>query len=133
VIAVDSSVWIDFLADRPTPQVKLLDGYLAHHASDIALVDIVLTEVSRGLREQDVQRVESMLLELDVLRIQWLSDFRAAAGLYRAAKQSGVTVRGTVDCLIAAVCIREGVPLLHRDAEFDRLADISELMTIRVS
>ncbi len=43
MIAVDSSVWIDFLADRTTPQVNLLDGYLSHNPSEIALVDIVLT------------------------------------------------------------------------------------------
>jgi hypothetical protein len=132
VIAVDSSVWIDFLADRPTPHVKLLDGYLEHKASEVALVDIVLTEVLQGLPAEHAHRVESMLCDLDVLRLQWITDFRAAAGLYRAARKSGITIRGTIDCLIAAVCIREEVPLLHADADFDRLADISELVTIRV-
>ncbi|HEX5402439.1 MAG TPA: PIN domain nuclease [Pseudonocardiaceae bacterium] len=132
MIAVDSSVWIDFFAGRATPHVNLLDGYLERYASEIALVDIVLTEVSRGLNDRDVHRVEGLLLDLDVLRMQWISDFRAAAGLYRAARNSGVTIRSTVDCLIAAVCIRENVPLLHADADFDRLAEISELTTIRV-
>jgi predicted nucleic acid-binding protein len=132
MIAVDSSVWIDYLRDRPTPQVELLDGYLADHASDVALVDVVLTEVLCGLREEHVQRVEPMLLDLAVLQMQWLPDFRAAAGLYRAARKTGVTIRSTVDCMIAAVCIREHVSLLHSDADFDRLSEISELTTIRV-
>lgn len=58
-------------------------------------------------------------------------DNRAAAGLHRAARESGVTIRGTVGCLIAAICIREGATLLHADADFDRLAEISELSTVR--
>ncbi len=133
MIAVDSSVWIDYLGARPTPQTLLLKGYLTRNPSEIVLVDIVLTEVLRGLREEDVRRIETALLELDVVRMQWVADFRAAAGLYRAARTAGFTIRGTVDCLVAAVCIREGVTLLHRDTDFDRLADISELSTIRVS
>jgi predicted nucleic acid-binding protein len=132
MIAVDTSVWIDFFADRPTPQVNLLDGYLARFPGEIALVDVVLTEVLRGLKDKDVHRVESILLDLDVLKLQWISDFRAAAGLYRAARQSGVTVRSTVDCLIAAICIREDATLLHADVDFERLAGITQLSTIKV-
>jgi predicted nucleic acid-binding protein len=132
MIAVDTSVWIDFFADRPTPQVNLLDGYLTRFPGEIALVDVVLTEVLRGLKNKDVPRVESVLLDLDVLKLQWITDFRAAAGLYRAARQSGVTVRSTVDCLIAAVCIREDATLLHADVDFERLAGITHLSTIKV-
>jgi predicted nucleic acid-binding protein len=132
VIAVDTSVWIDFFADRPTPQAKLLDSYLAGRPSEVALVDIVLTEVLRGLADEDVPRVEATLLELDVLKMRWISDFRAAAGLYRCTRKSGVTIRSTVDCLIAAVCIREDVPLLHADVDFDRLSELTELSTVRV-
>ncbi|HEX4700976.1 MAG TPA: PIN domain nuclease [Pseudonocardiaceae bacterium] len=131
MIAVDSSVWIDFLAGRPTPQVTVLEGYLSRNASEIAMVDIVLTEVLQGLPSGHVHRVEETLLDLDVLHLHWISDFRAAAGLYRAARKSGVTIRSTIDCLIAAVCIREDVTLLHNDIDFDRLADISQLSTLR--
>ena len=132
MIAVDSSVWIDFFANRPTPHVSFLERYIRRNPSEIALVDIVLAEVLQGLGDDDVPRVESTLLDLDVLKMQWISDFRAAAGLYRCARKSGVTIRGTVDCLIAAVCIRENVPLLHADADFDRLAELTQLTTIRV-
>jgi predicted nucleic acid-binding protein len=131
VIAVDSSVWIDFLTDRPTPQVGVLESFLMRDPTEIALIDIVLTEVLRGLRDEEVARVESQLAELDVLRMQWMTDFQKAAALYRAARKSGVTIRSTVDCLIAAVCIRAGVPLLHSDVDFERLSDVSELATIR--
>lgn len=132
MIAVDSSVWIDFIAGRPTPQSLFLKQSLLREPGQIALIDVVFTEVMRGLHDKDVQRIEANLLQLTVLRMEWLRDFRAAAGLYRAARKSGVTIRGTVDCMIAAVCIREGALLLHTDADFDRLSEISELATIQV-
>ncbi|HEY3610178.1 MAG TPA: PIN domain-containing protein [Pseudonocardiaceae bacterium] len=132
MIAVDSSVWIDFLAARPTPQARLLENYLTQKPSEIALVDIVLTEVLQGLPPDRVAQIESVLLDLEVLHLRWISDFRAAAGLYRAARKSGVTIRSTIDCLIAAVCIREQATLLHTDGDFDRLAELSELATIKV-
>jgi hypothetical protein len=132
MIAVDSSVWIDFIAGRPTPQSLYLKNHLMRSPSQIVLIDIVFAEVMRGLQEKDVARIESILLDLSVVRMEWVRDFRAAAGLYRAARKSGVTIRGTVDCLIAAVCIREGVSLLHADADFDRLSQMTELATIKV-
>jgi hypothetical protein len=132
MIAVDSSVWIDFIAGRPKPQSLLLKNYLSRSPSQIALIDLVFTEVMRGLPDKDIPRIEATLLELPVFRMEWVRDFRAAAGLYRAARNSGVTIRSTVDCLIAAVCIREGASLLHTDIDFDRLSEISELATIKV-
>ena len=58
---------------------------------------------------------------------------RSAAQLYRRARASGVTIRKTLDCLIAAPCIRTGAPFLHADADFDRLASCSGPSDIRVS
>jgi predicted nucleic acid-binding protein len=56
-----------------------------------------------------------------------LNDFDFAAELFRRARKTGHTIRRSTDCMIAAVCIRENVPLLHDDADFDRIADVSEL------
>ncbi|HEY1277089.1 MAG TPA: PIN domain-containing protein [Thermoleophilaceae bacterium] len=52
---------------------------------------------------------------------------RRSASLYRTARGHGVTVRKTLDCLIAAPCVRTGAPLLHADADFDRLASCTPL------
>jgi len=62
-----------------------------------------------------------------VLRLEGLDDFSLAASLYRTARAKGVTIRKTLDCLIAAPCVRTGAPLLHSDADFDRLASCSSL------
>lgn len=134
MIVVDTSVWIDWFADRSTPPVEFFADSLENLSQSFALVDVVYTEVMQGIRhEKDVRRVEGALSRFDLLRLGELADFRAAAGLYRAARRKGITIRSTIDCLIAAVCIREDVPLLHSDRDFDRLAELTTLSVVDFS
>jgi predicted nucleic acid-binding protein len=134
VIAVDTSVWIDFFAGRSSPQVEYLSGCIEFGYEEIALTDIVLAEILQGLStDRDVDRVEDRLSVFEVLLLRSLADFRKAASLYRTARRKGITVRRTSDCLIAAVCIRENVPMLHADSDFDHLASATELAVVRVS
>jgi hypothetical protein len=134
VIVVDTSVWIDFFAGRDPPHVTHLVGCLHRGDEEIALTDLILTEVLQGLRtEREVQRVDDHLSVFEILRLHDLSDFRRGAALYRAARRQGVTISRTRDCLIAAVCVRERTPLLHADADFDRLAKVTDLVTVPVA
>jgi predicted nucleic acid-binding protein len=71
------------------------------------------------------------LAPFEVARLQSLDDFRLAAALHRAGRKAGTPIRTTTDCLIAAVCIREGLPLLHDDRNFDHLAKLSDLAVVR--
>ena len=126
MIAVDTSVWIDFFRGATTPAVErfvtLIDD------AGIAITDVIQTEILQGLRsEADVRRVERRLAPFEVLRLEELDDYRRAASHYRGARRKGITIRRTLDCLIASVCIREDVALLHADADFDRLASCSAL------
>jgi predicted nucleic acid-binding protein len=127
VIVVDTSVWIDVLVGRQTRQarrcVELIEG-----GDPVALTDVIFTEILQGLRSDDeAEVVERHLRAFPVLRLEGLDDFTLAASLYRRARQEGVTIRNTLDCLIAAPCVRTGAPLLHADADFDRLASCSSL------
>jgi predicted nucleic acid-binding protein len=127
VIVVDTSVWIDVLNDTSAPQaakcVELIEA-----GQPVALTDVILTEILQGLRsDREASRVERHLRAFPILRLAELDDFVLAAGLYRAARRAGVTIRKTLDCLIAAPCVRTGVPLLHADADFDRLAACTPL------
>ncbi len=127
MIVVDTSVWVDFFRDQSTPKVEKFVALVEDDAG-IAITDVILTEILQGLRsERDVRRVERRLEFFEVLRLNDLDDFRRAATLYRGARRKGVTIRRTLDCLIASVCIREDVPLLHADVDFDRLASCSAL------
>lgn len=133
MIAVDTSVWVDLFRDTDTPQSKFLARSLDLGDEDFALTDVVLTELLQGLRtDRDAARLQRTLASFAVLRLRNLSDFRAAATMYRRARQRGVTIRRTTDCLIAAVCVRDGVPLLHSDVDFDRLAKVTPLSIVDV-
>ncbi len=127
MIVVDTSVWIDVLSGRRTRQAKrcvdLIEG-----REPVALTDVIFTEVLQGLRSQDeAELVERHLRAFPILRLEGLDDFALAASLYRTARKQGVTIRKTLDCLIAVPCVRTGAPLLHADADFDRLASCSPL------
>jgi len=127
VIVVDTSVWIDFLGGRRTRQA-LRCAELIENGDPVAITDVILTEVLQGLRsEGEAQLVERHLRAFPVLRLEELDDFVLAADLYRTARAEGVTIRSTIDCLIAAPCVRTGAPLLHSDADFDRLASCTPL------
>jgi hypothetical protein len=94
----------------------------------IALTDVVLTEILQGLRsEREARTVERHLRAFPILQLGGLDDFVLAAELYRSARRAGVTIRKTLDCLIAAPCVRTGAPLLHADSDFDRLASCTAL------
>jgi len=127
VIVVDTSVWINFFRGTVTPAVERFVE-LVNDDAGIAITDVILTEILQGLRsEADLRRVERRLAPFEILRLESLDDFRRSAALYRVARRRGITVRRTLDCLIASVCIREEVALLHADADFDRLASCSAL------
>lgn len=127
MIVVDTSVWIDVLNERRSPQatrcIELIEG-----GEPIALTDVVVTEILQGLRsDREARLVERHLKAFPILRLSNMDDFVLAADLYRAARRAGVTIRKTLDCLIAAPCVRTGAPLLHADADFDQLATCTPL------
>jgi predicted nucleic acid-binding protein len=89
---------------------------------------VICAEGLQGLRsDEEARLVEHHLHAFPILRLEGLDDFALAAGLYRDARAQGVTIRKTLDCLIAAPCLRTGAPLLHAEADFDRLASCSPL------
>jgi len=127
VIVVDTSVWIQVLNDAGTPKARRFEELLEQGAP-LALTEVVYAEILQGLRsEKEVRRVDEHLRSFPVLGLDGLADFRLAASLYRIARRKGQTIRRTLDCLIAAPCVRTGAPILHDDADFDRLASCTEL------
>jgi predicted nucleic acid-binding protein len=130
VIVVDTSVWVDVLAGRGSEQAdRCVD--LIEAGEPVALTDVVFAEILQGVADDDVALVERHLRAFPVLRLEGLDDFALAASLYRDARGQGITIRNTLDCLIAAPCVRTGAPLLHADADFDRLASCSPLRIYR--
>jgi predicted nucleic acid-binding protein len=131
-VVVDSSVWIDFLAGKPTWQALNLRERL-RRGEPIGLTDVVLTELLQGARDdRELARLENYLAVCEVARLESLEDFRLAAALHRAGRLVRTPIRALTGCLIAAVCIRERLPLLHDDRDFDYLASLSELAVVRL-
>ncbi len=132
MIVVDTSVWIDVLNARSTRQADHCAA-LIEDGQPVVLTDVILTELLQGFRnEDDAARVEHHLRAFPILRLAGLDDFILAARLYRDARRRGVTVRKTLDCLIAAACVRADAPLLHTDRDFDLLASCTELRVYEV-
>lgn len=127
MIVVDTSVWIDVLNEVESPTAARCIG-LIEAGAPLFLTDIIFTEILQGLRtEREAEAVEIHLRSFPFLRLEKLDDFALAAHLYRQARRAGITIRKTLDCLIAAPCVRTGAPILHSDEDFDRLASCTEL------
>lgn len=115
---VDSSVWIDYLADIENAETDWLDEQVG--SGEIAVVDLVLCEVLQGFRnEEQFEQIRAGLTTLPVFVAGGTMVAVAAAENYRILRAKGITVRKTIDCLIATFCIREGHALLHRDRDYE--------------
>jgi predicted nucleic acid-binding protein len=132
MILVDTSAWIEFLRKSGHP-VHIALKRLLEQRAPIATTEAVIMEVLAGARTgSDHARLRALLLGLPRVRIRGLPDFEGAADLYRTCRRKGDTVRKLIDCLIAAVAIRERVTLLHNDGDYDVLARHSKLKIERV-
>jgi len=131
MVIVDSSVWIDYLHDTVNPQTDWLEDALDRRA--IGLTNLILCEVLQGVRhEKRFRLAERHLLTLPVFDIAGTRIAIAAARNYRTLQSRGITVRKTIDCLIATFCIAENCELLHRDHDFDPFEQHLGLMVVKV-
>lgn len=120
MIVVDTAVWADWFNDADSPAIRRLD--VALERQDVGLVPAILTEVLQGFRaDGDFDRARGLLVQLPVLALD-IDGHVAAARLFRRLRSRGVTVRGTIDCIIAQTCITAGVELLSTDQDFTAIA-----------
>lgn len=131
MIVVDTSVWVDVLRGAESPSASRCVE-LIEDGAPVALTDVILTEILQGIdSEREAALVERHMRAFPILRLESLDDFSLAAELYRSARRAGITIGKTIDCLIAAPCVRTGASLLHADADFDRLATCTQLKVFR--
>ena len=119
MILIDTSAWVEFLRATGSAVDKRVDALLAR---PIATCDAVRMEVLAGARDDDHLRALRRLLARASSLPTSPAEYDVAAALYRTCRRNGETVRKLIDCLIAAVAIRNGVAVLHADADFDVLA-----------
>lgn len=124
MILADTSAWVEYdratdsRADRRLAELIATDGPLM-------VTEPVLMEVLAGARsDARMADLRRLLLRFELAPFDAVSDFDAAARIYRRCRHAGVTPRGMVDCMIVAVAYRRGAALLSWDVDMDRVAQV---------
>ncbi|MGH7906116.1 MAG: type II toxin-antitoxin system VapC family toxin [Candidatus Binataceae bacterium] len=118
MILVDTSVWIDYFNGRTTAETGLLDRLLG--VERLLMGDLILAEVLQGFRSApDFERARRLLAALEFRAMVGREIAISAARNYRTLRARGLTMRKTIDALIATFCIERGHTLLHCDRDFD--------------
>jgi len=117
MIIVDSSVWIDFFNGQASPAALKLKDLLGVQV--VATGDLMLTEVLQGFREDRAfEQAKAIFATVPILDIGGQHIAIRAAENFRLLRKQGVTIRKTIDCLIATYCIEHGHTLLFSDRDF---------------
>ncbi len=117
MVLVDTTVWIDFFSGQSQQHVKILERLITER-DDVCICGIILTEILQGVREDAAyKKIKQLLENLIFLPLQY-SSFLLAAEIYRKLRRKGITIRKTMDCMIAAAAIEHAIPLLHNDKDF---------------
>jgi predicted nucleic acid-binding protein len=107
----------------------LLYNYLSN--VPVIIGDLILAEVLQGFKsDKDYETAKNLLSELPFRQIGGYNIAIQSAQNYRLLRKAGVTVRKTIDIIIATFCIMEGLPLLHDDRDFDPMVPHCSLKTI---
>ena len=126
MVLVDTTVWIDFFADRNEPHVATLKD-LIENEEDLSLCGVILAEVLQGIRsDADFVKTKEYLDDLIFLPMRQATFLRAEE-VYRSLRKKGITIRKPIDWMIASVAIQYDIHLLHNDRDFDHIARHSKL------
>lgn len=118
MLVVDTSVWIDYFREPNSPSAQTLDQTLGK--IEIVIGDLILVELLHGLREgPQLKLVRASIAGFRIVALCGPDIAPKAAANYRTLRHAGVTIRGTIDVIIATWCIENGVPLLHNDRDFE--------------
>jgi predicted nucleic acid-binding protein len=124
MILADTSAWVEYDRASESPAEQRLSELIATEGP-LAISEPIVMEIVAGAhtdeREGDLRR---LLLRFHLLQFDPASDFDGAVSIYRQCRRAGVTPRGLVDCMIAAVAYRHGATLLAHDADMSRVADV---------
>lgn len=118
MILVDSSVWVDYFRGKPTAQTERLEGLL--DSQELGIGDLILTEVLQGCKfDKEFNEVRRLLARLELVVLGGDDVAVEAARNYRKLRALGITVRGTIDVVLATRCLVSRHQLLHSDRDFD--------------
>ncbi len=131
MILADTSVWIDYLNGRISPQTNLLDDALSEGI--LAMGDLIFLEILQGFRDdQEYKKVKTELSLLDQYSMFEQGMAFKCAENYRFLRKKGITVRKTNDVIIASFCIDQGLELLYSDRDFAPFSEYLGLKSVYI-
>jgi len=123
MIVADTSVWIDYVNGVVSPQTNILDIELENRR--VATGDLIIVEFLQGFREnKQFQEAKDLMDSLEYYDFVGRELAIKAAQNFRKLRKMGITIRKTIDVLIATFCIESGFALLHNDRDFDPMEEV---------
>jgi len=127
MVIVDTSVWIDFFNGNCNGETLKLEG-LKQKRVDIFTTGLIITEILCGIKDNKMlEELKEKLLKLPFVNPCYPSTYINSALIYRKGRKKGITIRKTIDFLIAQLAIENGLYLLHKDDDFNKIATFTEL------
>ena len=129
-VLVDSSAWVDFFNGHPSPQAEAL-ARLIREEADVLTCGVVASEVLQGIRRsKSLTKIERHFLDMEWLTPREPETYLEAANLYRQLRAKGVTIRSTIDCIIAKLAEENDALLLSKDRDLHLIVE-SQLLDLR--
>lgn len=126
MLIADSSAWVEYLRGTGSPAHLALRNAVTR--DEVVVPELVKAELLVGARSNDELRALKRMLEhFSVMLVAPRDDFDHAVALHLQCRSVGVTPRGLVDCAIAAMALRAGLPVLHHDRDFAAIAPVAGL------
>lgn len=133
MILIDTSAFIEFLNHTISPFDKELE-HLISNEEDLALADITITEILQGIKDdKEFNEIKKSLMAFPIYSLKGVDSYIAAAELYRRCRKKGLTVRSTIDLLIAQIALENDLILLHNDNDFESIAKVCSLKTYKLA
>ncbi len=127
MILADTSAWIEFDRATGSPAHLRLRELLSHDG-ELAVTEPVIAEIAAGARTDEREwALRRLLGRCELLWFDSVVDFDGGATIYRRCRRAGVTPRGMLDCMIAAVALRHQAAVLAHDADLARIAEVVPL------
>ncbi|MDT8377194.1 MAG: PIN domain nuclease [Mariprofundaceae bacterium] len=124
MVLVDTSVWISLFRQRSTPtSVRLRE--MLEQGLPFGITSVIYQELLQGAKdESDYQQLQDYLGTQHFCHpLDQVESYASAARIYFDCRRRGVTIRSTIDCLIAQIAIEHQIVLLHEDDDFSRMAE----------
>jgi len=125
MILIDTSVWIEYFQDNP-PYAEIVESLILK--KQVCTCEIIIMEILQGIKsDKEFEIAKSFLTNLPILKLSNTDSYIEVANIYRKCRKAGITIRKSIDCIIAQICLENNVSLFHNDKDFDQIQKCYDL------